>query len=100
MQLCISSQVTRRPKKVGNVESPGRLAFTNGAYSLAVVYFEQGRRLLGDKAWDIDRDIMLQLCSNEANSRFVIGDNKLMEKLVDEVLDRNDIDVKQKFIAY
>lgn len=93
------SQEDRKKLATLNLQA-GLKACTNGAYSLAVVYFEQGRRLLGDKAWDIDRDIMLQLCSNEANSRFVIGDNKLMEKLVDEVLDRNDIDIKQKFIAY
>ena len=60
----------------------------------------QGRKLLGNNGWEVDQDTMLQLKSNEAHARFVIGDNKIMEMLIDDVLTRKDIDTQKKFVAY
>ena len=92
------SQEDRKKLAKLNLQA-GLKASTNGAYSLSVIYFEKGRKLLND-AWDIDSDIMLQLCSNEANARFVIGDNQVMDMLINQVLGRKDIDIQDKATAY
>jgi len=92
------SQEDRKKLAKLNLQA-GLKASANGAYSLSVVYFEQGRKLL-DNAWDIDSDIMLQLCSNEANARFVIGDNGIMDELINQVLGRKDIDIQDKANTY
>jgi len=92
------SQEDRKKLAKLNLQA-GLKASRNGAYSLSVIYFEKGRKLLDD-AWDIDSDIMLQLCSNEANARFVIGDNQIMDELINEVLGRKDIDIQDKATAY
>ena len=92
------SQEDRKKLAKLNLQA-GLKASRNGAYSLSIVYFEQGRKLLND-AWDIDSDIMLQLCSNEANARFVIGDNQIMDELINEVLGRKDIDIQDKATTY
>ena len=92
------SQEDRKTLAKLNLQA-GLKASRNGAYSLSIVYFEQGRKLLDD-AWGIDSDIMLQLCSNEAKARFVIGDNQIMDILINQVLGRKDIDIQDKATTY
>ena len=66
---------------------------------LSQVYFKEARELLGSEAWEKDYDSMLQLCSKEAQARFITGDIEIMEVLIEEVLSK-DIPIKDKFEAF
>ena len=54
--------------------------------------------MLGDNAWEEDRDTTVALCSEEANACFVLGDLDQMTSLTDEVLSK-DIPIRLKFKA-
>ena len=73
-------------------------ACSKTSFDAAVVYFRAGRELLGDNAWEEDRDTIVALCSEEANACFVLGDLDQMTSLTDEVLSK-DIPIRLKFKA-
>lgn len=88
-----SSEMAKKNIRLGN------LAVESAAFNAAVIYFKMGRGLLGPKAWEENPDVMLQLCSEEANACFATGDMEMTNALVDDVLKR-DIPVRDKFRAY
>ena len=77
----------------------GLKASRNAAFDTAAIYYRTGRKLVGKAAWNDDRDTMLQLCSYEAEARFINGDLLTMKLLIDEIL-RQDITIEEKFKAY
>ncbi len=88
-----SSEMVKKNIRLGN------LAVENAAFNAAMIYFKMGRGLLGPKAWEENPDIMLHLCSAEANACFATGDMEMTNALVDDALKR-DIPVRDKFRAY
>jgi len=73
-------------------------AFDNAAFDTAVIYSKEARELMGPKAWECDNDTMVELCSKEAQARFITGDIKTMEMLIREVMSK-EIPIKKKFLA-
>jgi len=78
----------------------GFKASDNAAFDTAVVYFQAARELLGSEAWEFDQELMVRLYSAEAQARFVMGDLVVMEQLIEEILSKEDLSVKDKFQAY
>eukprot|EP00578_Thalassiosira_sp_NH16_P023676 CAMPEP_0181082736 /NCGR_PEP_ID=MMETSP1071-20121207/3781_1 /TAXON_ID=35127 /ORGANISM="Thalassiosira sp., Strain NH16" /LENGTH=743 /DNA_ID=CAMNT_0023164343 /DNA_START=105 /DNA_END=2336 /DNA_ORIENTATION=+ len=88
------------------------LSEKNAAFDIAAMYFAAGRERLcysdGDNGdgenkkdgWDVDRTTMLALCSEGANASYVSGNFDAMNLLIDEVLNRDDIPIKDKFRVY
>mmetsp|Transcript_23905 Transcript_23905/g.51712 ORF Transcript_23905/g.51712 Transcript_23905/m.51712 type:complete len:740 (+) Transcript_23905:1112-3331(+) len=74
----------------------GLKASKNASFHTAAVYFKAGRELL-EGSWEGDPDTMLQLCSEEANARYIANYNlETMNVLIDEVLGQ-PIPVRDKF---
>ena len=78
----------------------GMTALDNAEFDTAAVYFLSGREILGKNGWDIDFKTMLQLTSEAANAAYITGDFDNMNVLIDEVLNRKGISVKDKFRVY
>ena len=75
-------------------------ASENAAFDSAAVYFKAGRTVLGSEGWDTDQRTMLKLCSGGANACFISGDVDTTYELINEVLNREDIPVLDKFDVY
>jgi len=75
-------------------------ASENAAFDSAAVYFKAGRTVLGSDGWDTDQRTMLKLCSEGAKACFISGDVDTMHELINEVLNRQDISVLDKFAVY
>lgn len=78
----------------------GMTALDNAEFDTAAVCFLSGREILGKNGWDIDFKTMLQLTSEAANAAYITGDFDNMNVLIDEVLNRKGISVKDKFRVY
>lgn len=79
----------------------GMTALDDAEFDTAAVFFLSGRDILGkNNGWDIDFKTMLQLTSEAANAAYITGDFDNMNVLIDEVLNRNGISVKDKFRVY
>ena len=75
-------------------------ASENAAFDSAAVYFKAGRTVLGSDGWDTDQRTMLKLCSEGANACFISGDIDTTHELINDVLNRQDIPVLDKFDVY
>ena len=78
----------------------GMKACDTTAYDTAAMYFSAGKKQLGEYGWDIDHDTMLKLCSEGAFASYTSGDFDTMNELLDEVLGKEKLSVKDKFRAY
>jgi len=75
-------------------------ASENAAFDSAAVYFKAGRKVIGSDGWDTDQRTMLKLCSEGANACFISGDIDTTHELINDVLNRQDIPVLDKFDVY
>lgn len=75
-------------------------ATANAAFDSAAVYYKVGREALGSNGWDIDRVSMLSLCSEGANTCYIIGDSETSSKLVAEVIRQDSTTIDNKYIVY
>ena len=82
-----------------NLEA-GLKASSASAFDTAVIYFKAGHELLGSSGWEKDCTTMLRLCSNYANAAFINSDLETMNLLIDEVLSKEHLSVKDKFKVY
>ena len=65
-----------------------------------VVYFETARGLLNPNAFAVNFDLACQLYAAEALARFVVGQLKVSDMLLDELLSKSNIPMKVQFKAY
>ena len=79
------------------IHSTVKQASENAAFDSAAEYFKAGREVLG--GWDIDRHMMLKMCSEGANSCYICGELDKMQEMIDEVIDQ-DIPIQDKFCVY
>jgi len=77
----------------------GLAAQERGAFDSAAALFTLGREQLGETGWEVDSEIMIQLCSEGAHASYIIDDFDTANELVDEVLGR-DISVQEKCRVY
>ena len=56
--------------------------------------------MIGSEGWDTDQRTMLKLCSEGAKACFISGDVDTTHELINEVLNRQDISVLDKFAVY
>ena len=78
----------------------GCKAANNTAFDSAAIYFEVAREMMGPECWDLDQGFAICLYSEEAQARLVTGDLKAMEYLLEQVLSKDIISIRDKFAAY
>ena len=66
----------------------------------AAAHFATGRKHLGENGWMVDKAIMLELCSEGAKARYKTGDIDVMNELISDIVGRDDLSLKEKFMAY
>ena len=78
----------------------GMEACDKTAFDTAAMYFIAGKKQLGENGWDIDHDTMLKLCSEGAHASYTSGDFETMDELLNEILGKEELSIKDKFRAY
>ena len=71
-----------------------------GQHVAAAEYLALGRKQLGPSGWETERQLSLQLYSEGASLAYRTGDTDTMNALLNEVLNRPDLTVAEKFRAY
>lgn len=81
-----------------NLQAAG-VAFKRLSFTMAKVYLETGRLLLGKNAWNHQYSLALKLASNLAYARFCLGDLTGSQMVIDEVINKAQR-LREKLPAY